>query len=88
MLSRCSCFELQRERAMGEVGMDRDDCPDSSLNEGGARLSLEGRLRANLDRGGGTSVLGPAWPAASCKVMGGAEGCDAGECGRAEGKQG
>lgn len=60
VLSRWSALELDLESAMGEFGMDREERPDSSLREGGARLSRDGRLRANLDCGGGASVLGPA----------------------------
>lgn len=59
-LSSCSAFELDLESATGELGMERDERPDSSLSDGGARLSLDGRLRASFDCGGGASVLGPA----------------------------
>lgn len=56
--SSCSALELDLESAAGEFGMERDERLDSSLNEGGAKFSLDGRLRASLDCGGGASVLG------------------------------
>lgn len=72
LASWCSGFELERESTTGEAGMDRDDCAaESSARQGGARLSLDGRLRASLGCGGSGSVLGPARLEARCRVMGG-----------------
>lgn len=60
VVSRCSGLELERDGATGELGMDCDDCPGSSDKDGGAKVNLDGRLRASLDCVGGASVLGPA----------------------------
>ena len=57
--SNCSALELDLESAAGEFGMERDERPGSSLNEGGAKFSLDGRLRVSLDCGDSASVLGP-----------------------------
>lgn len=76
MSSSCSAVESGREKATGELGMEREDCPDSSLKDGGARLSFEGRLRANLDGAGCDSVLGPAMLLFSGITSDGAEGSE------------
>lgn len=57
MLSRCSASELDLDTVTGEVGMDRDVRPGSSFSAGGASLSLDGRLRASLESGGGAKTL-------------------------------
>ncbi|KAI3488690.1 hypothetical protein L1887_47172 [Cichorium endivia] len=71
----CSDLELERESTTGEVGMERDERPGSSAKDGGASVSLDGRLRASLDKGGGASVLEEAWLADSGGRAESGEGC-------------